>query len=298
VIADLDETIRQLLILEMPIKNGQVDVSFDQPKREWSSRLSRPAVNLFLYDVRENNVLRQHAWEEVDHGGNGKDRSHVKRTPFRVDCCYMLTTWANDPEDEHRLLVRAMLALFRFPVLPEDRLAGDLRKPAFPIQARLACHDRLTNPAEMWSSLDNELRPSIPYIATLSLDPWSEVTGDLVQTAILRWGQAEGLPGAGRLAAGTQAETAFIGGTIRDGAGGGPVRDIQVAIRGTGLIAITDRDGHFVLGSIPPGSYTLVAWRPDGAPVQKEITVPAAAGAYDLELEGCGRADTGPVPER
>ena len=36
-IADLDETIRQLLITEMPIENGEIDVTFDQPKREWSS---------------------------------------------------------------------------------------------------------------------------------------------------------------------------------------------------------------------------------------------------------------------
>jgi hypothetical protein len=64
-IADLDETIRQLLIAELPIKNGEIDVSFDQPKREWSARLSKPAVNFFLYDMRENATLRQHQWERM-----------------------------------------------------------------------------------------------------------------------------------------------------------------------------------------------------------------------------------------
>ena len=62
-IADLDESIRQLLIAEMPLKNGEVEISFDQPKREWSSRLSRPTVNFFLYDLRENTILRQQSWE-------------------------------------------------------------------------------------------------------------------------------------------------------------------------------------------------------------------------------------------
>ncbi len=46
---DLDEALRQLLIRELPIKNSDVDIKFDQPKREWSGRLNRPTLNLFLY---------------------------------------------------------------------------------------------------------------------------------------------------------------------------------------------------------------------------------------------------------
>lgn len=167
-IADLDETIRQLLIKELPVKNGEIDIKFEQPKREWSARVSKPTINLFLYDVRENNILRQHQWERVREG-NGTVTQ--KRSHMRVDCLYMLTTWASDPEDEHRLLTRALMALFRYPILPEDRLEGTLRNPPYEIQARLAAHDRLTNPAELWSSLDNELRPSISYVITLALDP-------------------------------------------------------------------------------------------------------------------------------
>jgi hypothetical protein len=56
-IDELDEVLRQLLVREIPIKNGEVDIKFEQPKREWSSRLSRPTLNLFLYDVRENSKL-------------------------------------------------------------------------------------------------------------------------------------------------------------------------------------------------------------------------------------------------
>ena len=126
-IADLDETIRQLLKEELPIKNSEIEVSFEQPKRENSAKWTKPTVNLFLYDLRENNVLRQHQWERLaggDNGGRGgvEQLARLKRSPMRVDCCYMLTTWANDPEDEHRLLTRCLLALFRFPILPEDRL--------------------------------------------------------------------------------------------------------------------------------------------------------------------------------
>jgi hypothetical protein len=282
-IADLDETLRQMLIAEMPVKNGEVNIEFDQPKREWSGRLSKPTVNLFLYDVRENNVLRQHQWEQVNNGKRADTLAHLKRTPFRVDCFYMLTAWANDPEDEHRLLTRALLALFRFPTLPEDRLVGALRNPTFEIQARLACHDRLTNPAEVWSALDNELRPSVPYVITLALDPWTEITGPVVSTLTLRTGQTATLPQRQVLVAGTQTDLCFIGGVVRR-KDGTAVDGIEVAVKGTGLFAKTDAQGRFGLGSLPPGSYTLVAWPAEDKPKEKAIAVPSASGEYDLAL--------------
>ena len=46
-LADLDESIRKLLIEELPIKNGEIDVKFEQPKREWSAKLTKPTVNFF-----------------------------------------------------------------------------------------------------------------------------------------------------------------------------------------------------------------------------------------------------------
>lgn len=289
-LADLDETLRQLLIAELPVKNGEVEISFDQPKREWSSRLSKPTVNLFLYDVRENNVLRQHQWERLPDNGDG--RAHLKRSPFRVDCFYMLTTWAAEPDDEHRLLTRAMLALFRFPILPEDRLLGSLKSPPFEIQTRLAAHDRLTNPAEVWSSLDNELRPSVSYIVTLALDPWKEITGPVVKTLTLRTGESLTLPRKWILRQDVEpVETVFIGGTVRDKVHGNlPKAGVQVAVKGTGYMDTTDEQGNFTLKGLTPGEYTLVAWLPEEKAgekprfIEKNIAVPSRGGDYDLEV--------------
>jgi hypothetical protein len=281
---DLDETIRQLLIAEMPVRNGEVEISFDQPKREWSARQSKPTLNLFLYDVRENNVLRQQQWERL--AGNGNDgKVHLKRMPFRVDCTYMLTTWASVPEDEHRLLTRGLLALFRFPTLPEDRLVGSLRNPPFEIQASLARHDRLTNPAEVWSALDNEMRPSISYVVTLALDPWTEITTPIVRTRTLLTGQAPQLPHLTQLTDTSRAEIELIGGKITESKReGAPVSGIEVAIKGTGLFTRTDPEGRFVLGSLPPGQYTLVAWPAKGKPKEKKISIPEKEGNYDMAI--------------
>src|SRR5262245_3184174 len=124
-IDDLDEALRQLLIRELPVKNGEIDITFDQPKREWSARLSRPTLNLFLYDLAENKKLRQTQplWD-IEHDNNGVARQ--RRKPVRMDLRYMITTWAAEPEDEHRLLTRILMALFRHPHLPAEVLPESL----------------------------------------------------------------------------------------------------------------------------------------------------------------------------
>ncbi|MEW5989158.1 MAG: Pvc16 family protein [Chloroflexota bacterium] len=283
--ADLDETIKQLLVAEVPVKNGEVDIKFDQPKREWSARLTKPTINFFLYDVRENVVLRRHQWEQV--AGNGNSAANVarlKRTPFRLDCYYMLTTWAAEAEDEHRLMGRTLMALFRHPVIPAERLVGNMINQPYELQARVASHDKLTNPAEVWGALDNEMRPSVSYIVTVALDPWREVTGPIVRTFTMRARQAANDPRRRRLIPeAVDVEMNFIGGTVRDG-GRAPQAGIEVAIKGTGYFSTTDEDGRFWLGGMLPGEYTLVAWPAEGKPREKKIIVPAAEGDYDLEL--------------
>lgn len=284
-IAELDEVIRKLLIDGLPVKNGEVEIAFDQPRREWSARLSRPTINLFLHDVRENNILRNHQWQQTK--PNGDNQSHQKRTPLRVDCHYAISVWAAEPEDEHRLLTRCLMALFRYPVIPPDRLTGRLQGQPFDVQARAAAHDRLTNLAEFWGALDNELRPTLSYMVTLALEPWEEFTGPLVTAFTLRTGHSRAPARQKNLVETTDETTTFIGGTVRQGKE--PTPGIRVAVQGTGYMATTDNDGRYVLGlgGLPPGDYTLLAWSTEGKPVQREIGVPPAkgkAGAYDIDL--------------
>jgi hypothetical protein len=283
-IADLDETIRQLLIDDLPITNGEIDVNFDQPKRDWSSRISKPTINLFLYDVRENNVLRQHQWERLN-GSSGRDIASLKRTPMRVDCSYIMTAWAADVEDEHRLLTRTMLTLFRHPTLPNHRLVGSLQNPPYEIQARVARHDKLTDPSDLWNVMDNEIRPGISYVITLALDPWQEITAPIVRTRTLRFGEAQHLPyNPGLRPDDRRTDLVVIAGTVRHRSDQTPLSGVEVAVKGTGRFATTDAEGHFVLGSLPPGDYTLVAWHGESKPQEKTITLPAGEGDYDMDV--------------
>jgi hypothetical protein len=61
-IIDLDETIKQIMIKKGAVDPVEVDISFETPKREWSASISKPTINLYLYDMRENHELRGTEW--------------------------------------------------------------------------------------------------------------------------------------------------------------------------------------------------------------------------------------------
>jgi hypothetical protein len=272
-IEELDDVLRRLLIREMPIKNNEVDIKFDQPGREWSARLSRPTLNLFLYDVRENQKLRQTQpmWEMVR---NDDGTATQRRKPVRTDLHYMITAWANEPEDEHRLLSRTLMALFRFPKLPEELLPECFLLQPKPIPITVAQYDELRNPTELWQVLDNEMRPTIACIVTLALDPYQPVSAPLVRTRELRFGQAA-VPSQQRLDDPTSPDNFWtIGGTI---CGDEPldVQHMRLTLVERGLEVQVQPEGRFAIGRLEAGEYTLEVTVDGGKPKRYKISVPS-----------------------
>ena len=183
--AELDETIRELLIRHVPLNLAEVDVSFDAPDRDWSGRLSRPTVNCFLYDVRQNPELREAEW--VVTRDDATRSATRKKGPMRIDVTYYVTVWARAPEDEHRLLWRVLAALARFPTMPNNVLSNGLQDQQFPLQTRLAQADPArTSATDLWQALDNRVRPSLSYVVTLALDPSIVLTSPVVLTRVAR----------------------------------------------------------------------------------------------------------------
>jgi Pvc16 N-terminal domain len=279
-IDDLDEVLRQLLIRELPIKNGEVDVEFDQPKREWSGRVSRPTINLFLYDIRENQKLRQTQpmWElEKNPDGTVTKR----RKPVRMDLHYMITAWATEPEDEHRLLSRTLMALFRSPELPDDLLPDSLQHQSAPISIMVAQYDELKQPTDIWNVLDNEMRPGIACIITLAIDPYVPTVTPLVRVRELRIGPSP-VPPAQQLEAGSIPDRFWtVGGTLHSKQ---PldVKKIHLTLVEQGLAVALQPDGRFTAGRLRPGEYTLEVVVEGQAPRRHTIAVPAPD--YDLEV--------------
>ncbi|MHB1295093.1 MAG: Pvc16 family protein [Anaerolineae bacterium] len=276
-ISDLDEALRRLLVRELPIKNGEVNVAFHQPKREWSSRLSRPTLNLFLHHLSENTTLRQPEWE-VKRNDNGT--ATRQRTPVRMDLHYLITAWAGEPEDEHRLLTRSLLALFRHATLPAELLPESLCAQPVPIPIRVADPASPANPADLWSALDNELRPSIACVVTLALNPYHAISGPLVRVRELRFGQADQLPHHDTLAPEAGAEQLWlVGGTVR---ASGAVRNPRLTLVERGQDLPLSADGRFVIGNLAAGPYTLEIRAEGLPPKQRRIVVPDVS--YDIEI--------------
>jgi len=178
VINEVDEALRRLLIQELPIKNNEVELNFNQPKREVTSRWNKPTINCYLHDVRQNK-LRQKQWEVTNRNGN--DSVALKRTPLRFDLHYIITIWTEEPDDEHYLLTRTILALCRYAYLPKEFLPESLQAQPNPIPMLIAEPEEFLNPSDLWSSLDNELRPSLSCVISIALNPFVAIETPLVK---------------------------------------------------------------------------------------------------------------------
>ncbi len=276
-LADLDETIRQLLIREVPLDPSEVDISFDIPDREWSGRLSRPTVNCFLYDIRENHQLRGTDWDMV--AGNG--HSSRRRAPLRFDATYQVSVWARAPEDEHRLLWRVLWVLARHETLPEELLQGALREQPVPILAQVAQPEQAPrNAADLWQVIDNRIRPSLTLVVTLALDLDQVVTSPLVFTRTLHLrDRQDGAANSSR----RSSEAIQIGGRVRRRRDATrPLAGVVVQLQETGAEVTTDEEGRFVFPHAPRGRVTLVVQPPGQAAATRQVEVPSPN--YDMEV--------------
>ncbi len=65
---DLDKTLEELLKNELPPPvisppdGKSVTISFSTPDKDFATRVELPAIDLFLYNVRENMELRTAPW--------------------------------------------------------------------------------------------------------------------------------------------------------------------------------------------------------------------------------------------
>ncbi|MGF6778277.1 DUF4255 domain-containing protein [Paraburkholderia sp. GAS334] len=173
-IEDLDKTLAALLRRELaPGLSEQVQVSFEAPDDRFPPQsVTTPAIDLFLYDVRENLDLRSN---DVFLGRDEDGSVHRQRMPVRVDASYLITAWpreglANPAEDEHRLLGEVMRALLRYRTLPHELLRGSLAAGDLPLPVSALQPGRLQSLGEFWQAMGGKPKAAINYTVTLSVD--------------------------------------------------------------------------------------------------------------------------------
>lgn len=167
-IHDLDESLRALVRRDA-LNGSDVEIAFDAPTRDWSARRNAPAVDLYLYDIREDLERRNVAWEPVREEDG---RVTGRRPPARqYRLSYLVTAWTQRPEDEHRLLSALLSCFVRHEQLPAEILAGSLAGSALPVLATIALPpppDRSLS--DVWSALGGELKPSLDLVVTAPFD--------------------------------------------------------------------------------------------------------------------------------
>src|SRR6185295_8748097 len=98
-IQDVDDTLKQILVTRGKMDETAIDISFDQPTGEWGGSLTRPTLNCYLYDVRENVELRSRDFRIERDMQTGQTRRVTD--PLRVDLSYIITAWTRNIRDEH-----------------------------------------------------------------------------------------------------------------------------------------------------------------------------------------------------
>jgi hypothetical protein len=161
-------------------------------------------------------------------------------------------------------------------------LSEALQSRDLPIYTTVARPDSvLKSPGEFWSALENQLKPSLSYTLTLSVEREQLLQVAPVSSVLLGVQHAEQLNGRAAPGAAPERRRLWIGGVVRDSAGR-PVPNATVRVENSGIQAASDDAGHYRLGSLAPGSYVLIASYA-GAVERHPITLadqPAAGEAF------------------
>lgn len=168
-IHDVDESLRNMIMSGVGERAG-VDVTFDAPTKDWASRRTGPAINCFLYDIREDVNRRENVRQPV-RNDEGRIISRMP-PPRRFRLAYLLTAWTQRPEDEHRILAALLQYLLQYDHLPDEFRAGGLVDIDLPVLMTLALpppQDRSLS--DIWSALGGELKPSLDLVASTPIDP-------------------------------------------------------------------------------------------------------------------------------
>ena len=190
-IDDLDKTLAALLRRELaPGLSEQIQVSFEAPDDRFPPQsVTTPAIDLFLYDVRENLELRSN---DVMFERHGDGTAHRHGMPVRVDASYLITAWpreglANPAEDEHRLLGEVMRALLRYRTIPQELLRGSLAGGDLPLPVSALQPGRLQSLGEFWQAMGGKPKAAINYTVTLSVDVAAPVEVRLVTERVFQF---------------------------------------------------------------------------------------------------------------
>ena len=141
-----------------------VEVTFDAPTKERSSAWRLPALNLFLYDLREAPAPRDRGW----HNATRAASASLERAPMRLECTFAITAWTRDVVDEHQLLSQVLSVMLAYPVLPAEMLPPSLQvgSPPAGLSTRVG-QAKEERRADFWAAIGSPFKVSLEYLVTI-----------------------------------------------------------------------------------------------------------------------------------
>ncbi len=279
----LHTTLQRLLYERGQIDPREVALTFEAPTRERIDRLTRPTINLFLFDLQENTEMRRGDFERTRSNGRAERRA----PPRRFDLRYMVSALTTAIEDEHELIWRVLLTLVRHPQFPAELLSDELRSLEPAPVTKVSQSDEGQRLSGVWTALGVPFHPSLYYVVTVPVDMNMVIESPLVLTRTARYTRTH--------ADGVSPEVGVqIGGVVRN-AEGLPLTNVRVSLEGRAASGSeTDAEGRFVLAGVPSGKVELRVTSVGGMHkiVMVEVPHPGSgagldiAQPYDIVLDG------------
>lgn len=193
-IEKVDNTLKNYLLNELGNPGDtELDFSFKLPDRGWikSNKSSENWINIYLLEVRENLELRKNEWQKEYQSGTIQQ----KKPPLFVDLYYLITFYNKDKksEIEHKYLESVLIALSDFSNLAKTHISDSafLKKVNLELFPKPYIDDQLG--FQLWSALDQEVRPYIPLKITVPLESEVSRVDSIVASKTINYEQLDGV---------------------------------------------------------------------------------------------------------
>jgi hypothetical protein len=133
-----------------------------------------PACSIYLYQVSLDDAgLMNHFRQEIVAipDENGKLVEMMRREPMWIRLDYLISTWAQEPQDEQLLLGLAIRAVMDNPSLMRERLQGKTWEEDFELNFVLSQRVDEGTLARFWGALQQPVRPAISAWAAIPIVP-------------------------------------------------------------------------------------------------------------------------------
>ncbi|MEO6122130.1 MAG: Pvc16 family protein [Ilumatobacteraceae bacterium] len=132
-LSEFDEGLEAFLRAVTPLSAVDIDVSFETPNDEWAAKLTRPTVNVYLWDIRRSSTRAVTGVEHAQRDGVTVRRMALPRLELR----YFVSVWTSEHDDERALISALTIALLGHPEISAGFLPDSVMIAPYP-QLQLA----------------------------------------------------------------------------------------------------------------------------------------------------------------